>query len=48
MLPDNYSIGKINKFKIHHNFGFGNYEMVAEIVPEQPEAPATLGSLLGE
>ena len=23
-------------------------EMVAEIVPEQPEAPATLGSLLGE
>jgi len=30
-LPSNYSIGKMKKFKIDHNFGFGNYEMVAEI-----------------
>ena len=30
-LPSNYSVGKIKKFNINHNFGFGNYEMVAEI-----------------
>jgi hypothetical protein len=30
-LPSNYSIAKMKKFKIDHNFGFGNYEMVAEI-----------------
>ncbi len=30
-LPAQYSIGKMKKFKIAHNFGFGNYEMVAEI-----------------
>ena len=30
-LPSNYSVGKIKKFNISHNFGFGNYEMVAEI-----------------
>ena len=30
-LPSNYSIVKMKKFKINHNFGFGNYNMVAEI-----------------
>ena len=30
-LPSNYSITKMKKFKINHNFGFGNYDMVAEI-----------------
>ena len=30
-LPSNYSLGKMNTFKINHNFGFGNYDMVAEI-----------------
>ena len=30
-LPSNYSLVKMKKFNINHNFGFGNYEMVAEI-----------------
>ena len=30
-LPPNYSLGKMETFKISHNFGFGNYEMVADI-----------------
>ena len=30
-LPANYSLGKMKKFKINHNFGFGNYNMVAEV-----------------
>ena len=30
-LPTNYSLAKMDKFKINHNFGFGNYEMIAEI-----------------
>tara|TARA_Y100000588_G_C14199594_1_gene901855 strand:- start:1 stop:489 length:489 start_codon:yes stop_codon:yes gene_type:complete len=30
-LPEQYSIGKLKKFNIDHNFGFGKYEMVAEI-----------------
>ena len=30
-LPTNYSVGKMKKFNINHNFGFGNYNMVAEI-----------------
>ena len=30
-LPQNYSLGKMDSFKINHNFGFGNYEMIAEI-----------------
>jgi len=30
-LPAQYSIGKLKNFKIDHNFGFGKYEMVAEI-----------------
>ena len=31
VLPPNYSLGKMDTFKINHNFGFGNYNMVAEI-----------------
>ena len=30
-LPSNYSISKMKKFNINHNFGFGNYNMVAEV-----------------
>ena len=30
-LPPQYSIGKLKKFNIEHNFGFGKYDMVAEI-----------------
>jgi len=30
-LPQNYSLGKMDSFKINHNFGFGNYEMIAEV-----------------
>ena len=30
-LPSNYSVGKMEKFNISHNFGFGNYNMIAEI-----------------
>ena len=30
-IPLNYSLGKMDKFTINHNFGFGNYTMVAEI-----------------
>ena len=30
-LPSNYSVGKMKRFNIDHNFGFGNYSMVAEI-----------------
>ena len=35
-LTSNYSLGKMKKFKIMHNFGFGNYEMVAEITEYTP------------
>ena len=31
VLPPHYSLGKMDTFKINHNFGFGNYDMVAEI-----------------
>ena len=30
-MPSNYSLVKRDTFKINHNFGFGNYDMVAEI-----------------
>ena len=30
-LPPNYSVGKMKKFNINHNFGFGQYNMIAEI-----------------
>ena len=35
-LPSNYSVGRMKKFNINHNFGFGNYEMVAEITEFTP------------
>jgi len=35
-LPSNYSVGKMKKFIISHNFGFGNYEMIAEITECTP------------
>ena len=35
-LPSNYSLGKMKNFIIIHNFGFGNYEMVAEIKEYTP------------
>ena len=35
-LPPNYSLGKMETFKINHNFGFGNYDMVAEIKDTMP------------
>ena len=31
VLPLSYTLGKMDTFKINHNFGFGNYDMVAEI-----------------
>ena len=35
-LPANYSLRKMETFKINHNFGFGNYDMVAEIKDSVP------------
>ena len=35
-LPANYALGKMKTFKINHNFGFGNYHMVAEIKDSVP------------
>ncbi|MDP6570336.1 MAG: hypothetical protein QGF57_03760 [Candidatus Marinimicrobia bacterium] len=35
-LPAEYSISKMKTFTIHHNFGFGMHEMVAEIVNCNP------------
>ena len=35
-LPSNYSVGKMKKFNINHNFGFGNYNMVAEVTECTP------------
>ena len=35
-LPVNYSLGKMDTFKIKHNFGFGNYDMVAEVKDFMP------------
>ena len=35
-LPVNYSLSKIDAFKIMHNFGFGNYEMIAKIIDYSP------------
>ena len=35
-LPANYSLRKMETFKINHNFGFGNYDMVAEIKASIP------------
>ena len=30
-IPANYSLGKKETFVINHNFGFGNYKMIAEV-----------------
>ena len=35
-LPPNYSLGRMDTFKINHNFGFGNYDMIAEIKDSVP------------
>ena len=35
-LPSKYSIGRMKKFNINHNFGFGNHKMVAEITACTP------------
>ena len=35
-ISNNYSLGKIKKFNIVHNFGFGNYNMVVEIIDIRP------------
>ena len=35
-LPPNYSLGRMDTFKINHNFGFGNYDMVAKIKDSVP------------
>ena len=35
-LPANYSLRNMDTFKINHNFGFGNYDMVAEIKDSVP------------
>ena len=41
-LPHNYSLGKMKTFKINHNFGFGNYDMVAEIKDTMPPSRLTI------
>ena len=35
-LPANYSLRTMDTFKINHNFGFGNYNMVAKIKDSVP------------
>jgi hypothetical protein len=35
-LPNYFSIGKKNKFKIVHNFGLGDYDMWAEVTDFSP------------
>ena len=35
-LPAKYSLGQMDTFTINHNFGFGNYDMVAEIKESVP------------
>ena len=42
VLPPNYSLGKMDTFKIDHNFGFGNYEMVAKIKYSAPPSRLTI------
>ena len=41
-LPPNYSLGKMDIFKIDHNFGFGNYNMVAEVKDSVPPNRLTI------
>ena len=42
VLPPNYSLGKMDTFKINHNFGFGNYDMIAEIKDSVPPNRLTI------
>ena len=35
-LPPNYSLGKRDTITINHNFGFGNYDMIAKIKDFSP------------
>ena len=35
-LPAHYSLANLEAFQINHNFGFGNYKMVAEIKESTP------------
>ena len=35
-LPANYSLSKMEAFTITHNFGFGNYKMIAKIIDFSP------------
>ena len=42
VLPANYTLGKMKKFKINHNFGFGNYEMIAEVKDSEPPNRLTI------
>ena len=42
VLPPNYSLGKMDTFKIKHNFGFGNYDMVAKIKDSAPPNRLTI------
>ena len=35
-IQNSYSLSNMDKFTINHNFGFGNYEMVAELVDYLP------------
>ena len=41
-LPANYALGKMKTFKIYHNFGFGNYEMIAEVKDSEPPNRLTI------
>ena len=41
-LPANYALGKMKTFKINHNFGFGNYEMIAEVKDSEPPNRLTI------
>ena len=42
VLPPNYSLGKMDTFKIKHNFGFGNYDMIAKIKDSAPPNRLTI------
>ena len=41
-LPVNYSLSTMEAFIITHNFGFGNYEMIAKITDYSPPRYITL------
>ena len=41
-LPIDYSLGNLGKFKIIHNFGLNDYEMLAEVVDFKPLSKLSL------